>query len=320
MVLGLLAGLLTCALWGLTFVAPRAVHPFDGVDLAVARYTLFGLMSAALMVHPRFRPRGMRPSVRIAGLLLGGIGYVGYFLAIAFAVDASGAVIAPLIVGTMPVWLAILGNIKEPTVSTSRLIVPLSIVVLGLVLANVGSMTSAEAGGGKDFAAGVGASFVALFIWVAYGAVNSAIMRGETPPDSIRFTGLQGIGAAAGSLCLLPLTSLSTHFSFSTPESLRFAFWATVMGVAGSWLATWAWIVAARRLPLALSAQLIVAETVFGLAYGFVFERRWPDVWEAAGGLMQVAGVLLSIRMFYGSRAPKHREAAEETAVSIQPS
>ncbi|MGI2031161.1 hypothetical protein ACRQ1B_02095 [Rhizobium panacihumi] len=37
MLIGILAGLGTCALWGLTFIAPRAVAPFTAWDLTVAR-------------------------------------------------------------------------------------------------------------------------------------------------------------------------------------------------------------------------------------------------------------------------------------------
>lgn len=42
MLIGLLAGLMTGALWGLTFIAPRAVLPFSAFDLSVLRYLVFG--------------------------------------------------------------------------------------------------------------------------------------------------------------------------------------------------------------------------------------------------------------------------------------
>lgn len=76
------------------------------------------------------------------------------------------------------------------------------------------------------------------------------------------------------------------------------------MGLAGSWFATWCWVIASRRLPLALAAQLIVAETVFGLAYGFMFEGRFPSPAEAIGAAMQFAGVCSAIAVFSKPRAP----------------
>ena len=75
------------------------------------------------------------------------------------------------------------------------------------------------------------------------------------------------------------------------------------MGLAGSWFATWCWVIASHRLPLALAAQLIVAETVFGLVYGFIFEGRFPTSAEAIGATMQVAGVCSAIAVFSKRRA-----------------
>lgn len=80
--------------------------------------------------------------------------------------------------------------------------------------------------------------------------------------------------------------------------SLNFLVWAVTLGVAGSWIATLCWSVASRRLPLALSAQLIVAETIFGLGYGFVFERRWPAAAELTGAVLQLTGVAIAVGIF----------------------
>ncbi|MDQ0995225.1 drug/metabolite transporter (DMT)-like permease [Phyllobacterium ifriqiyense] len=69
-------------------------------------------------------------------------------------------------------------------------------------------------------------------------------------------------------------------------------------GLTGSWFATWCWVVASRRLPLALCAQLIVAETIFGLGYRFMFEGRFPSLAEAMGATLQFAGVCSAIAVF----------------------
>ncbi|WP_259665545.1 hypothetical protein [Rhizobium bangladeshense] len=77
MLLGIIAGLTTCALWGLTFVAPRTIAPFTAWDLTIARYGIFGFACLLLMIDRRFRPVGLAPPQLLAGLLLGGGGYVG---------------------------------------------------------------------------------------------------------------------------------------------------------------------------------------------------------------------------------------------------
>ncbi|WP_350297468.1 EamA family transporter [Agrobacterium arsenijevicii] len=113
MLLGIIAGLTTCAQWGLTFIAPRAIAPFTAWDLTIARYSIFGLACLLLMADRRFRPIGITPSRFLIGLLLGGAGYVGYFISAAFAVQLAGAAVPPVIIGTMPVFLAIIANIRD---------------------------------------------------------------------------------------------------------------------------------------------------------------------------------------------------------------
>lgn len=95
MLLGIIAGLTTSALWGLTFIAPRAVTPFTAWDLTIARYDIFGLACLLLMIDRRFRPIGIAPSRLLIGLPLGGAGYV---VSVAFAVQLAGAAVPPVII------------------------------------------------------------------------------------------------------------------------------------------------------------------------------------------------------------------------------
>lgn len=298
MLLGIIAGLTTCALWGLTFVAPRAVAPFTAWDLTIARYGIFGLVCLLMMFDRRFRPMGMTPSRFLIGLLLGGAGYVGYFVSAAFAVQLAGAAIPPVIIGTMPVFLAIIGNIQDRSAPWHALAFPLAMIATGVVIVNVATIRAADLSTTAGIILGILASSVALAIWIVYGLANAAVMRSADAPDGLQWTGLQGIGAAIGSLLLLPLASLDLPDTASVPEVSRFIGWALVMGLAGSWFATWCWVVASRRLPLALSALLIVAETMFGLAYGFMFEGRLPSPAEAIGAALQLAGVCAAVAAF----------------------
>lgn len=304
MPIGIIAGLTTCALWGLTFVAPRAVVPFTAWDLTVARYGIFGLACVLLLFDRRFRPTGISLDRLVIGLLLGGVGYVGYFVSAAFAVQLAGAAIPPVIIGTMPVFLAIIANLRDRSAPWQALAFPLLLIGVGVAVVNIATIGAADGSGMGSVLLGILASTVALAIWIIYGVVNAAVMRSADAPDGLQWTGLQGIGAALGSLFLLPLTSFGSSATIATSELYRFIGWALVMGLAGSWFATWCWVVASRRLPLALSAQLIVAETVFGLVYGFMFEARWPTVAEAIGATLQFAGVCSAIAVFSKPRSP----------------
>lgn len=304
MPLGIAAGLITCALWGLTFVAPRAVLPFTAWDLTIARYGIFGLACLLLMVDRRFRPTDIVPSRLMIGLLLGGAGYVGYFISAAFAVQLAGAAVPPVVIGTMPVFLAIIANLRDRSAPWTTLALPLTLIVIGVAIVNAATFCADHVVDQESILLGILASVAALGIWIVYGLANAAVMRSADAPDGLQWTGLQGIGAAIGSLLVLPLASFDLAYSASTPEILRFTAWAVMMGLAGSWLATLCWVFASRRLPLALAAQLIVAETVFGLAYGFIFEGRFPTPAEAIGAMTQFIGVCYAISIFSNTAEP----------------
>lgn len=157
-------------------------------------------------------------------------------------------------------------------------------------MVNVATIRAADVHDTTSIMLGMLASVAALAIWIIYGLTNAAVMRSADAPDGLRWTGLQGIGAAIGSLLLLPLASFRLVDTASASELRHFVEWALVMGLAGSWFATWCWAVASRHLPLALSAQLIVAETVFGLGYGFMFEQRLPTIAEWMGQSFNLLG------------------------------
>ncbi len=66
--------------------------------------------------------------------------------------------------------------------------------------------------------------------------------------------------------------------------------------------AAWAWTLAARRLPVALAAQLIVMEAVFGTLVGLMVHRRWPSATELTGMTILIVGVIAGIRAFDARR------------------
>jgi drug/metabolite transporter (DMT)-like permease len=308
---GILMGLAAGALWGLTFVAPRAVQPYSEIDLAILRYGVFGLTSLALMaVHPRFRPGRLTPARMLLALWLGLSGFVVYYLCVAFSVSLAGPAIAPLVIGALPVLLALYGNWTEKAVSWSAIVLPLALIAAGLLVVNASAFgAAATPAGQRRVLLGLAVAVLGLAVWFLYAITNARAMRGANAPDALAWTGLQGLGALAGTL---PLALLAPWMGWSRVPELglagadgaRFLMWGLMTGVIASWVAQYCWTVASHRLPLALSAQLIVAETLFALIYGFAFEARWPHVAEWAGAALLVAGVYLGVRAF---SAPERR-------------
>ena len=304
MLVGILAGLFTGALWGLTFVAAPLAAPFSMWDLTIARYGIFGLTCLVLMLHPRFRLQPDLGAKRILiGMGLGLIGYVGYFLTASQAVLWAGPIIPPLIIGTMPVVLPAIANILDKTMQWRRLALPLLMIALGILVVNVELVTRLDVQGQRMTLAGAGCAVAALLVWVGYGIINANVMRSPNRPSNLDWTNLHGFGAALGSLTLLPLAS--EHFT-TAPSEMQIRFWgiALILGMAASWAATWFWSLASHRLPLALTAQLIVAETLFGLIFGLMLNERWPTPYETIGCSLQIVGVSLAVRAFTRQPAP----------------
>ncbi len=301
-------GLAAGALWGLTFVAPRAVAPYSEIDLAVFRYGLFGLMSFALMaMHRRFRPGRLTWRLTALAVWLGLSGFVIYYVCVAFSVSLAGPAIAPLVIGALPVMLAIYGNWRERSISWGAIAAPLMLIAAGLATVNVAAFAVAGTADGRGrVLLGLALAVVGLSVWFLYAITNARIMRSAAAPDSLAWTCLQGLGALVGSI---PLAILAPMMGWSRipdlglggPDGMRFLLWAILTGVVASWVAQYFWTVASQKLPLALAAQLIVAETVFALIYGFAFEARWPSLAEWVGGGLLIAGVILGVRAFHAS-------------------
>jgi drug/metabolite transporter (DMT)-like permease len=303
--IGIVAGLAAGALWGLTFVAPRAVVPYSEIDLAILRYLAFGATSLFLMAaHRRFRPGRISWRRALVALWLGLSGYVLYYICVAFSISLAGPAIAPLVIGALPVVLAIYGNWQDRNVPWTRIAVPLLLIVAGLAVVNGSTLAAAGSGAERgNIMLGFLLALGGLIVWFCYAIVNAKAMRAADAPDALGWTSLQGLGAMVGVLPLLILAPIMgwsriPELGFTGAAGTNLIIWALVTGVIASWLAQYLWTVASHRLPLALSAQMIVSETLFALLYGFIFVGRWPNVAEWAGAALLVAGVFVGVRVF----------------------
>lgn len=308
MLVGMLAGLGAGALWGLTFVAPKLVEPFAPFDLALLRNLVFAGVSAAILFLYREALRVLDRQGVLIALFLGLMGYSGYYLFVAYAAVLAGPAITALVIGALPVLLAIAGNRREKTVRWSVLVLPLGMIAFGLAIVNFGSMGEPTLGRSRgDILLGFLLAIGGLLLWLWYGLLNASALKGRSGIHPFVWTSLQGIGAGAFMLAFLPAglmlgsSRLGELPLFAAPAGPLW-FWALVTGAVSSWLATYLWVIASHRLSVALSAQLIVSETLFGLIYGFILEKRLPEPYEWAGSVLLFAGVLVGVRVLTRQR------------------
>jgi drug/metabolite transporter (DMT)-like permease len=76
----------------------------------------------------------------------------------------------------------------------------------------------------------------------------------------------------------------------------RFAGLIVAMALFCSVLGNALWNIASRALPLALTGQMIVFETIFASLYGYLWEGRWPTPLESLALALLVAGVAMCAR------------------------
>ena len=72
--------------------------------------------------------------------------------------------------------------------------------------------------------------------------------------------------------------------------SIALAFTASIGGAL-------AWTLAAQRLSVALSAQLVVMEAVFGTLLGLAVHRRWPTIADLMGMNSLFVGNVIAVRI-----------------------
>jgi drug/metabolite transporter (DMT)-like permease len=298
---GIGAGLGAGALWGLVFVAPRMAAMgeggFSGVDLAAGRYIVYGLLAGVLIFFGLRTRRLPTLAQWWAALYLSVLGNTGYYLLVVFAVQGAGSEVPTLIIGTIPIWVMLLG--KPAHLRWAALLPGLLLTMLGLALmmnSQHGELTIAAGG----FWRGVFLAVLALLSWTVYAVLNARWLKRHPEVSAADWANWLGVATGLGALLLwlvagTPIDSMPKPL-FSGEKYAGIAIISVAMGVGASWLATVWWNIASRRLSASLCGQLIVSETIFALLYSFAWDGRWPSAVQAAACMCFVAGILFSIR------------------------
>lgn len=301
MVMGILAGLGAGAFWGMTFVAPLIVEGFTSVDYTVGRFVACGLFSALLLLlgHARRAAGGPVPRVptlRQAGAALGlsVLGYTGYYLLLVLAIADAGAALPVLIIGTIPLWVMVLG--KPQAMRWVALVPGLLLTVLGMLLMMQTSGEAAGEAGGGHLWRGILYAVAAMASWTAFGLLNAAWLGRHPEVNSTEWANWLGVAAGVGALLLWALWGSSWDEMTARPGFWGFVTVCAVTGIGSAWVAAVLWNMASRRLSPSLAGQLIVSETVFGLIYTFAWSGQWPAAVQWAACVLFVLGILASIK------------------------
>ncbi len=290
---GIAAGLAAGALWGLVFVLPRVVDAYSGVEVTFGRYAAYAFV-AALAIGWTWRSTRPHLTPRVVGASIG-LGLLGnsvYYLLVVFAVRWAGTALTGLIIGTIPLWLLLLGRPKG--LGLARIAPGAAFTASGLALMHW-SVAAHDAH--AELGAGLACAVAALVCWTGYAVLNARWLQRHPELPNTVWTSLLGVTTLLG---LLPMLALIEPGGANAEARQAQAGWfllvSLVMGLGASWVATWLWNIASQRLPTSLAGQLIVSETLFALAYGFVYEGRWPTATEWLAAALFTIGIVWAIR------------------------
>ncbi len=291
MLTGIFAGLAAGALWGLVFIAPRMVPGLTSVDLTAGRFVSYGALSFALILLVR---QSARPTLHqaLSALGLSVLGFTGYYLLLVLAIRDAGTAVPSLIIGTIPIWMMLLG--KPAGLRWAALLPGLALTLVGLALmmqAEVNVYTQ-----GHDFWRGVAFAAAAMVCWTAFGLLNAAWLKRHSNISATTWANWLGVATGLGALGLWVAAGSDVNVLLARQNIGQYAIICIATGIGSAWLATILWNIASQRLSASLCGQLIVSETLFALFYSFVWDGQWPTLLQALAGVLFVAGILSSIK------------------------
>lgn len=305
--IGVGSGLAAGAMWGLVFLAPKIAPEASPLLMSAGRYLAYGLI-AALLIAPRWR--------RTAALLDGGAwralvwlslaGNIVYYLFLVVSVHFAGVAASALIVGMVPVVVALWGLRDRDAPPLRRTAPPILLAAVAVGLIGWETVArDAGSGAGRDgwtTLIGLGCAMGALASWSAYAVGNSRWMARLPQVSAHDWSLLTGV--VTGGLALaLAVPAALTAGAASGDAWLRLAGVSMGVAVLASIIGNAFWNQASRLLPLTMLGQMIVFETLFAFLYGYLWERRLPTGLELCAVALMIVSVVWCVRA--------HRPAAE---------
>lgn len=299
---GIFYGSLAGAAWGLVFLSPALLPDFSPLLLSCGRFLMYGVI-ALLIGLPMARSLLCKLSLEdlMALTRLSLTGNIVYFILLAAAVQRIGIAPTSLVIGVLPLTITLLGRKEADAPALSHLFWPLLTVMAGIVCINLEALLgdSAHSQSLSERVLGMVYAVLALACWSWFATDNARCLKRQTHFNSNEWSLLTGVitGLLAGGIWLAAELLGLTAVQIELPAERWQSFWLVnlVLAVVASWLGYTFWNASTRRLPLTLSGQMVVFETLFALVYGFVYLQRLPTLLEGVAILLLLGGVCAAV-------------------------
>ena len=307
---GTLYALVAGLTWGLVFVGPLLVPEYPAALQSVGRYLAFGLIALPLAWLDRNALRRLSRADWLEALKLAAVGNLLYYLCLASAIQRAGAPLPTMIIGTLPVVIAIAANLRNARrdghLPWARLAPSLLLIVAGIACVNRAEWVALHAQAHADltrYAIGALLACCAVVCWTWYPLRNADWLRHHPGRNPRTWATAQGVAtlplALIGYVLLWLVMGMSdSHFAMPFgPRPWVFIALMAAIGLFASWLGTTCWNEASQRLPTAIAGQLIVFETLAALSYAFALRGTWPNAQTMLGIVLLIVGVLWAAKI-----------------------
>ena len=307
---GSLFALAAGLMWGLVFVGPLLLPEYPAPLQSFGRYLAFGLIALPLAWLDRNALRQLTRADWIEALKLALVGNIVYYLFLASSIQRAGGPLPTMIIGTLPVVIAVTSNLRDARrdgrLPWRQLAPSLLLIAAGIACVNHAEIAALRADPAADlgrYAWGASLAVGAVVCWTWYPIRNADWLRAHPDRNPRGWATAQGVATLPLALLGYGLWwswSLAQAHTFAMPFGPRPAFFIGLMfaiGLFASWLGTLCWNEASQRLPTTLAGQLIVFETLSALAYAFVLRSRMPEPLTLLGIGLLVAGVAWALRV-----------------------
>lgn len=295
------AGTLAGLVWGLAFLIPVLLDDWSAVTVTVGRYLAYGAVSVLLFAIGGEALRSVARRHWRPALVFAVTGNVGYYLLLVIGLELIGPA-ASIIIGAIPVTMAVAGNVLTRTYRWRSLALPIVLVAAGLGIVNVLAMagpSSTRHTSVAGTALGVLVTVAAVVLWTWYGLANAAFFARHPEVPHGGWATVVGLATGAITLVMLPLAAVTQQLEVpgGTRAVVTLVLGSLVLGVLVSWAATTLWNSASARLSPTAAGMLINVETVAGYGYLYAAAARWPPAGQLLGFVLVLAGVVLIVRL-----------------------
>lgn len=307
---GIFYALMAGLTWGLVFIGPLLLPEYPAALQSVGRYLAFGLIALPLAWLDRHNLRHLTRSDWWEALKLAAIGNLLYYLCLAAAIQRAGGPLPTMLIGTLPVVIAISANLRQSgqaeRIAWHKMAPSLLMIAAGIGCVNQVELLALRNSSGVDlmrYGSGALLAIVAVACWTWYPLRNADWLRhhpGRHPRTWATAQGVATLPLACIGYFLLWTGMTAGESHFPMPFGPRPQFFVGLMlaiGLFASWVGTLCWNEASQRMPTNRVGQLIVFETLAALTYAFILRGKWPDMLTLTGIALLIGGVILALRV-----------------------